>query len=181
MIVDLLRNDLGRICEFGSVKVDKLCGLEEHPSLFHLVSTVSGKLKKEKTLSDILEAAFPCGSITGAPKISTMQIIQRLETVSRGLSMGAIGIAFQNENFKINTAQNIDFQRPLTATSNRFFDFSVAIRTMTIRGNKAVFNVGGGIVIDSVPEEEYEESLTKARALLDSIATAEQKFSSSRR
>lgn len=154
MIVDLLRNDLGRVCNFGSVKVEKLYDLEEHPTLFHLVSTVSGKLRENVNFSDILQATFPCGSITGAPKIRTMQIIDEIETVSRGLSMGAIGMRIE-------------------AGTRHFFDLSVAIRTMVVRENEAVFNVGGGIVIDSLPENEYEESLVKARALLRSMNVVE--------
>ncbi len=153
MIVDLLRNDIGRICEFGSVEVEKLCDLETHPTLFHLVSTVSGKLSEDVNYADIIKAVFPCGSITGAPKIRTMQIIDQIETVNRGLSMGAIGCSIQNPKFKI---QNC-------------LDINVAIRTMVIRGREAVFNVGGGIVIDSVPENEYAESLLKAQALLKAI------------
>lgn len=147
MIVDLMRNDLGKICEFTSINVDKLCNLEVHPSLFHLVSTVSGNLRENIKFSEIIRALFPCGSITGCPKIRTMQIIDELETLPRGLSMGAIGYS----------------------TFNGDIDLSVAIRTMAIRDNKATFNVGGGIVIDSIPEIEYEESLTKAKALLKAI------------
>lgn len=158
MIVDLLRNDLGRICEFGTVEVEKLFDLEEHPTLFHLVSTVSGKLRSEIKFSDILKATFPCGSITGAPKIRTMQIIDGLESASRGLSMGAIG--FSNGNSKVESRKSK-------------FDLNVAIRTITIRNNEAVFNVGGGIVIDSLPEEEYEESLLKAKALLKALRASE--------
>ncbi len=93
MIVDLLRNDIGRICRFGSVEVVKLFDLEEHPTLFHLVSTIKGELCENLNLSDIICAVFPCGSITGAPKIRTMQIIDEIETASRGLSMGAIGFS----------------------------------------------------------------------------------------
>ncbi len=151
MIVDLLRNDIGRICEFGSVEVEKLCDLETHPTLFHLVSTVSGKLLENVNFADIIKAVFPCGSITGAPKIRTMRIIDELETASRGLSMGAIGYSVPNsENFNC-------------------FDMSVAIRTMVVHGREAVFNVGGGIVIDSVPQNEYDESLLKAKASLSAI------------
>ncbi len=153
MIVDLIRNDLGRVCEYGSVKVEKLCALEEHPSLFHLVSTISGTLRDEATLSDVLRALFPCGSITGAPKISTMRIIDEIERSTRGLSMGAIGYYVPPGAFGI----------PAT------IDTSVAIRTMVIRDGRAVFNVGGGIVIDSDPQAEYDESLTKASALLVAI------------
>ncbi len=153
MIVDLLRNDLGRICEFGTVEVEKLCDLETHPTLFHLTSTINGNLRENIKFSEILKAVFPCGSITGAPKISTMKTIDQLETKPRGLSMGAIG--FSKQKSEINTYLNLDL--------------SVAIRTMVIKDNKAVFNVGGGIVIDSIAENEYEETLTKAKALLNSI------------
>jgi para-aminobenzoate synthetase component 1 len=158
MIVDLLRNDIGRICKFGSVKVEKLCDLEMHPTLFHLVSTVSGELCDNANFADTIKAVFPCGSITGAPKIRTMQIIDELETAPRGLSMGAIGYSIQNSKFKIQNSKSL--------TS---FDSSVAIRTMVIRGREAIFNVGGGIVIDSNPENEYAESLLKAQALLNAI------------
>ena len=91
MIVDLLRNDLGRVCRYGSVEVLELCALAEHPTLFHLVSKVRGRLRDEVTAGELLRAAFPCGSITGAPKIRAMEIISEVETVPRGLSMGAIG------------------------------------------------------------------------------------------
>jgi para-aminobenzoate synthetase component I len=147
MIVDLMRNDLGRICDYGTINVDTLCELEVHPSLFHLVSTVSGELKKDVKFSEVLSALFPCGSITGCPKIRTMSIIDEIESAPRGLSMGAIGYC--------------DFEGNI--------DLSVAIRTMVVRGTKAQFNVGGGIVIESNPDQEYEESLTKASALLSAI------------
>jgi para-aminobenzoate synthetase component 1 len=167
MIVDLLRNDLGRICEFGSVRVEKLCDLEQHPTLFHLVSTVEGKLRAETKFSDIIRAVFPCGSITGAPKISTMRIIDRLETAPRGLSMGAIG--FSNGKWLMVNGKSDNNIYHLPLTIYHYADLSVAIRTMTIKDRKAIFNVGGGIVIDSNPEDEYEETLTKAKALLNSI------------
>ncbi|MGH9821243.1 MAG: chorismate-binding protein, partial [Pyrinomonadaceae bacterium] len=165
MIVDLLRNDLGRVCEFGSVRVEKLCDLEEHPTLFHLVSTISGDLKENLKFSDILMALFPCGSITGAPKVSTMRIIDEIEPDARGLSMGAIGFAIRGSRFNVQGSKT--HRSSLTARPS--LDLSVAIRTMTIRDNRAVFNVGGGIVIDSDPGSEYEESLLKAKALLDAI------------
>jgi para-aminobenzoate synthetase component 1 len=153
MIVDLLRNDLGRVCEYGSVRVDKLCELEEHPTLFHLVSTISGELRENASFGDIARALFPCGSITGAPKISTMRIIDKLERTPRGLSMGAIGYSVPD---------GFDGLEPVT-------DLSVAIRTMVFRDGVATFNVGGGITIDSDPEQEYEESLLKGRALLSAL------------
>lgn len=152
MIVDLLRNDLGRVCEFGSVEVTSLCKIEEHPSLFHLVSTVEGTLRENALFSDILQSLFPCGSITGAPKISTMKIIDSLERSPRGLSMGAIGY-YLPESFGLGER----------------LDLSVAIRTMVVRGNIATFNVGGGIVIDSDPEKEWEETVVKSKALLDAL------------
>jgi para-aminobenzoate synthetase component 1 len=154
MIVDLMRNDLGRVCEYGSVKVEKLCEIEEHPTLMHLVSTVRGQLRGNVRISDILRALFPCGSITGAPKIKTMQIIEELEIQDRGLSMGAIGCYLP---------------RGYEDISDVKLDASVAIRTMVSRGNDIVFNVGGGVVIDSDPEKEYQESLLKAKALLEAI------------
>jgi para-aminobenzoate synthetase component 1 len=154
IIVDLLRNDLGRVCDFGTVRVEKLCDLEEHPTLFHLVSTISGKLREEVNFSDILRAVFPCGSITGAPKISTMKIIDAIETTNRGLPMGAIGYYVPDSwNLGLGT-----------------WDLSVAIRTMVIRDGVATFNVGGGITIDSDPQKEYDETLLKAKALLAAIA-----------
>lgn len=149
MIVDLLRNDIGKICEYGSIKVEKLCSLETHPSYHHLVSTIRGKLKYKMGFGEVIKAIFPCGSITGAPKISTMQIIDLLETTNRGLSMGAIGY--------------FGFDKAL--------EMSVAIRTLVVRDNKAFFNVGGGIVIDSNPESEYEESLIKAQAIFSALGT----------
>ena len=153
MIVDLLRNDLGRVCEYGSVRVDRLCELEEHPTLFHLVSTVSGDLRGDANFADIVRALFPCGSITGAPKINTMRIIDELEPTPRGLSMGAIGYSIPHDFYGLEPT----------------VDLSVAIRTIVFRGQTATFNVGGGITIDSDPEQEYEESLLKAKALLSAL------------
>lgn len=147
MIVDLLRNDIGRVCEFGSVKLEKLCELETHETLFHLVSTIEGRLRADAKTSDLLAAAFPSGSITGAPKIRAMQILNQIETARRGLSMGAIGyLGFDGS-----------------------IDLNVAIRTIVVRENAAMFNVGGGIVFDSQPEAEYEESLVKAQALFKAL------------
>ncbi len=170
MIVDLLRNDIGRICRFGSVEVEKLCDLEQHPTLFHLVSTIKGELRDEINFSEIIRAVFPCGSITGAPKIRTMRIIDELETAPRGLSMGAIGYSIQNFKFQVSSSkpelwdsENI-FHFPFS-----IFHLSVAIRTMVIKNQEAIFNVGGGIVIDSIPEDEYEETLIKAKALINAL------------
>ncbi|HJU56431.1 MAG TPA: aminodeoxychorismate synthase component I, partial [Pyrinomonadaceae bacterium] len=147
MIVDLMRNDLGRVCRYGSVEVAELCALEEHPTLFHLVSRVRGTLRDDVTAGALLRAAFPCGSITGAPKIRAMEIIDEAETAPRGLSMGAIGYF----------------------SSDGSLDLNVAIRTMTLRDSIARFNVGGGVVADSHPALEYDESLLKARALVRAL------------
>jgi para-aminobenzoate synthetase component 1 len=153
MIVDLLRNDLGRVCKFGTVVVDALCELEVLPTLFHLVSTISGELDQGIGFGDIIRAIFPCGSITGAPKIRTMEIIDDIENEPRGLSMGAIGYFVPDTGFDLNPG----------------FDLSVAIRTMVVRDSVAEFNVGGGVVSDSDAEAEYEESLLKAKALLAAL------------
>jgi para-aminobenzoate synthetase component 1 len=145
MIVDLLRNDLGRVCDYGSVKVTSLCEVQTLPSVFHLVSTIQGELRRSTKPSELIRALFPCGSITGAPKISTMRIINELETKPRGLSMGAIGVYIPR----------IGFDLPA------MLDLSVAIRTMVIRNGEATFNVGGGVTIESDPEMEYEESWSR--------------------
>lgn len=169
MITDLLRNDLGRVCEFGSVSVDSLCQIEELPSLFHLVSTISGDLREGTRISDLLKALFPCGSITGCPKIRTMEIIDELEPSERGISMGAIGLSFDRRAMPaLDRIWNPD---PVGTPpkGSRCYDLSVAIRTMVIRGSVAEFNVGGGIVIDSDPSKEYQESLDKAAAILKAL------------
>lgn len=151
MIVDLLRNDLGRVCEYGSVRV-KLFELISLPHLFHLVSHVRGKLRAGAGVLDILRALFPCGSITGAPKIRAIEILSEIEQVPRGISMGAIGII-------LGTPGSPQFE----------MDFNVAIRTMVIQEGTARFNVGGGIVFDSDPRAEHEEMMLKARPLLEAL------------
>ena len=147
MIIDLERNDLGRVCEFGSVRVPDLIRLEEYATVFHLVSTVVGKLSPCKDIIDLITASFPGGSITGAPKVRAMEIIDELETVRRNIYTGSIGY--------------IDF--------NGDADLNIVIRTFVIKGDQAYYQVGGGIIADSVPELEYEESLDKARALMQAL------------
>ncbi len=142
MIVDLERNDLGRVARPGSVRVERLAALESYSNVHHLVSIVSAALRPGAGPVDALRACFPGGSITGAPKIRAMEIIEALETTPRGIYTGAIG--------------GIDF-------SGRM-DFSVAIRTAVLRGGVASFHVGGGIVADSKPDLEYRETVTKAEA-----------------
>jgi para-aminobenzoate synthetase component 1 len=148
MIVDLERNDLGRICEFGSVQVDEACRLEEHPTVFHLAGTVSGRVRAGVDAFDCLRAALPGGSITGAPKIRAMQVINELEPVRRGFYTGAFGYLGCDGNC----------------------DFNVAIRTILRSGARASYHVGGGITWDSDPAAEYEESLAKGRALRAALA-----------
>jgi para-aminobenzoate synthetase component 1 len=151
MIVDLLRNDLGRLCSYRSIRA-RLWDLERLPQLFHLVSHVGGTLRRGVGLGEILRALFPCGSITGAPKIRAMEILAEVERRPRGVSMGAIGIITGSPR-----------------TGNLQMDFSVAIRTVTIRDHIAVFNVGGGIVYDSQPAAEYAEIMLKARPILQAL------------
>ncbi len=144
MITDLERNDLGKVCEFGSVFVPELLKLERHEQVFHLVSTVEGRLRPDATQVDALRACFPGGSITGAPKRRAREIIAELEPVPRGLYTGAIGwFGFNGES-----------------------QFSIAIRTMLVEGNEAHFHVGAGIVADSIPEAEWQETLDKAAGIL---------------
>jgi para-aminobenzoate synthetase component 1 len=150
MIVDLERNDLGRSCEFGSVIVDEHMRLETHPTVFHLVSVVRGRLRKNVTPVQALRDAFPGGSITGAPKIRAMEIIDELEPHARGIYTGAIGC--------------LGF--------DRYVDTNIVIRTMIARNGRVYFNVGGGIVADSEPEAEYVETLDKAKALMASLKSA---------
>jgi para-aminobenzoate synthetase / 4-amino-4-deoxychorismate lyase len=143
MIVDLLRNDLGRICTMGSVQVDDLFTIEKYQTLLQMTSTVSGTLRQGLRYYDIFRSLFPSGSITGAPKVRTMQIIHELELSSRGVYMGAIG-----------------YFAPGGSAA-----FNVAIRTLVVREGKATMGVGGGIVADSEPAAEYRECLLKASFL----------------
>ena len=147
MIVDLLRNDISRISEVGTLSVPKLFDVETYSTLHQMVSLVRAKLLPELALRDIFQALFPCGSITGAPKLSAMTILQKLEQKPRGIYCGAIG-----------------WIAPDGAMS-----FNVAIRTLTLfPEGEAVFNVGGGVVFDSTAESEYAECLLKARFALGS-------------
>jgi para-aminobenzoate synthetase component 1 len=147
MIVDLLRNDLGRVCEFGSIHVPKLCEVETYNYVHHLVSEVRGKLRSDKTPIDLLRAAFPGGSVTGAPKVRAMEIIAELEPTARGPYCGSVGF--------------IGFDGTM--------DSNILIRTFTAGKGWLQFPVGGGIVADSVPEREYEETLHKAAGLLKAL------------
>jgi para-aminobenzoate synthetase component 1 len=148
MIVDLERNDLGRVCEFGSVEAPELFTIESHPTVHHLVSTVRGRLRGDLGAVDLLTACFPGGSITGAPKIRAIEIIHELEPVRRGVYTGSIGYVGFDGSVNLN----------------------IAIRTAVVKDGMCRFHVGGGIVADSDPEMEYQETLDKARALLEVLA-----------
>jgi para-aminobenzoate synthetase component 1 len=148
MIVDLLRNDLSRVCRPGTVRVPELFALEQHPTVHHLVSTVVGELDASAGAIDLLRAAFPGGSITGAPKVRAMEIIAELEPTHRGVYCGSIGY--------------------LSTTGA--MDTSIVIRTYSALRGRVYFQAGGGIVADSDPELEYRETLDKARALIAALA-----------
>jgi para-aminobenzoate synthetase component 1 len=147
MIVDLLRNDLSRVCEPDSVQVERLCGLESYPFVHHLVSVVRGRLAGELTPIDLLAASFPGGSITGAPKIRAMEIIADLEPTARGAYCGSLGYWGWNGTV----------------------DWNILIRTITASRGWWQFQVGGGIVADSQAAAEEEETWTKAAGLVRTI------------
>ncbi len=147
MIVDLERNDLGRICDYGSIMQNESAAVEKYANVSHLVSTVSGRLKKGRGPIDCLLAAFPGGSITGAPKVRSMEIIEELEPVKRSIYTGAIGYISFGGNM----------------------DTSIAIRTIVVKGGKVYFSAGGGIVADSDPEAEYQETLDKAAGIIKAL------------
>jgi len=147
MIIDLERNDLVRICKYGTRKVVQQRTIESYPTVFHAVATVAGELQEKVGFCDVLRAMFPGGSITGAPKISSMKIIDETEPTQRGVYTGSIGFIGIDSNVCLN----------------------IAIRTIIITGGKAYAQVGGGIVADSQPQAEWDETITKARALLSGI------------
>jgi para-aminobenzoate synthetase/4-amino-4-deoxychorismate lyase len=148
MIVDLLRNDLGRICEYGSVQPTRLFSIEEYETLFQMTSEISGRLRPDVHYSEIFQSLFPSGSITGAPKLRTMEIIDELESSPRGIYTGAIGF-FSPDSEAV---------------------FNVPIRTLVLQNGRGTMGVGSGIVIDSRPEDEYRECLLKTRFLAERVA-----------
>jgi anthranilate synthase component 1 len=147
MLVDLGRNDLGRVCSSGSVKVDELMIVERYSHVMHIVSNVVGKLAPGKTAWDLLKACFPAGTVSGAPKIRAMEIINELEPSRRGVYSGVYGY--------------YDFEGQLNS--------AIAIRTMVLHNQTVTVQAGAGLVADSDPEKEYEETLNKARGLLEAI------------
>ncbi|MDZ7260763.1 MAG: anthranilate synthase component I [candidate division KSB1 bacterium] len=151
MLVDLGRNDIGRVCRYGSVVVPEFMKIEKYSHVMHLVSSVQGQLRPELHSLEALKACFPAGTVSGAPKIRAMEIIDELEPTKRGIYAGALGY--------------LDFSGNL--------DTCITIRTIVTQGQKAYFQAGAGIVADSIPEKEYEETVNKARALQEAINLAE--------
>jgi anthranilate synthase component I len=154
MLVDLGRNDLGRVSRYGTVKVEELMFIERYSHVMHLVSSLRGELRTGVDRWDSLLACFPAGTVSGAPKVRAMEIIDELETTKRGVYAGAV--------------MYVDFSNNL--------DSCIAIRTLVVRGNKGYIQAGGGIVADSVPENEYMETVNKSRALIRAINLAQRGF-----
>ena len=161
MIVDLLRNDLGKISEYGSVKVPALFHVETFPAVHHLVSTVTATLRKDVSLADLLEATFPGGSITGAPKVAAMRFIESVERVRRGVYTGAIG--YVDPSHRLSNSLGMQNTAPT-------IEFSVAIRTLVLWEGWWDLWVGGGIVADSDPVVEWQETVEKSRGLVPVLA-----------
>ncbi|WP_339060675.1 anthranilate synthase component I family protein [Tepidibacillus marianensis] len=151
MLVDLERNDLGRVCKYGSVYVDEFMVIEKYSHVMHLVSNIKGEIDPSNTLYECIKATFPGGTITGAPKVRTMEIIEELEPVRRGIYTGSMGW--------------INFHGDL--------ELNILIRTLCIKEGKGHIQAGAGIVIDSIPEKEYYESLNKAKALWKAVKASE--------
>ena len=152
MLVDLGRNDVGRVCNFKTVKVSELMTIEKYSHVMHIVSDVSGTLSKGKDIFDVVRATFPAGTVTGAPKIRAMEIIDELENKRRKTYAGSVGYFSFSGNL----------------------DCCITIRTMLIKNNVAYIQAGGGLVADSIPAREYEETVNKAKALIKAIEMAEQ-------
>jgi anthranilate synthase component 1 len=151
MLVDLARNDIGRVCDFGSVRVKDLMIIERYSHVMHIVSQVEGKLSADKTLYDLMRATFPAGTVSGAPKIRAMQIISELERTTRGPYGGCVGYFSFNGNL----------------------DTCITIRTALLKDGKAYVQAGGGWVSDSTPEGEFQETVNKSKAMLKAVAMAE--------
>lgn len=171
MIVDLERNDLGKICEYGSVKSTKLLDLEKYKNLNHVVSTIEGKLKKEVRLREIFEAMFPGGSITGAPKIAAMEIINELEPTNRGAYTGSFGYIKTTGEMNFNILIRTIFIRTIRQQDHGTMGQSSSKNIVPLSSSPIVlsFNVGGGIVADSDPEGELEEIKLKAKGIMKAL------------
>jgi anthranilate synthase component 1 len=154
MLVDLGRNDIGRVSETGSVKVTELMSIERYSHVMHLVSNVEGILKKGLDAFDVLGACFPAGTVSGAPKVRAMEIIEELEPIRRGPYAGAVGYLSYSGNM----------------------DTCITIRTLIIKGNKVYVQTGAGIVADSIPEKEFSETVNKAMGMMKAVDMAENEF-----
>jgi len=151
MLIDLCRNDIGRVCEFGSIETNEYMTVERYSQVMHLVSNVRGRARPGLSALDIVRACFPAGTVSGAPKVRAMEIIEDLEPVRRGVYAGAVG--------------HFDYHGNL--------DLCIAIRTLVYARGRAHWGVGAGIVADSEPEREWEETLNKGRALWLAVQRAE--------
>jgi anthranilate synthase component 1 len=151
MLLDLARNDVGRVCEIGTIKVEDFMTIERYSHVMHLVTNVSGQLHKDLSPFEALRAGFPAGTVSGAPKIRAMEIISELEGEQRGVYAGAVGYFSHSGNQET----------------------AIALRTMVIKNGRAYIQAGGGVVADSDPSNEYQESLNKAKALVRALDEAE--------
>jgi anthranilate synthase component 1 len=152
MLVDLGRNDVGRVSEVGKVQVEKLMAVERYSHVMHLVSQIEGRLRKDRDIYDVMRASFPAGTVSGAPKIRAMEIIEEAEPTGRGPYAGAVGYFSFSGNM----------------------DTCINIRTIVIKDGRAYIQAGAGIVADSDPEREYQETVNKAKAMLAAIEMAQQ-------
>lgn len=151
MLVDLGRNDIGRVCDFKSIKISDMMTVEKYSHVMHIVTDVSGRLKKGYDAFDVIKATFPAGTVTGAPKVRAMEIIDELENLRRSTYAGSVGYFSFSGNL----------------------DCCITIRTILIKNNTAYIQAGAGIVSDSKPAKEYQETLNKAKALVKAIEIAE--------
>ncbi|HEX7588445.1 MAG TPA: anthranilate synthase component I family protein, partial [Anaerolineae bacterium] len=177
MLVDLGRNDLGRVCEYGSVQVKDYMRVEKFSHVMHLVSRVVGRLRQEFDVFDLLRATFPAGTVSGAPKVRAMEIIEELEGTRRGPYAGAVGyfgfpISVKNSPLaplsELSAQENAQGEQP-----RGNMDFCITIRTIVLRGRHAFIQAGAGIVADSDPMREHQECVNKAQALAQAIRMAE--------
>jgi anthranilate synthase component 1 len=152
MLVDLARNDIGRVCQFGSVKVPEMMVIERYSHVMHIVSQVEGRIAPDKNAYDLMRATFPAGTVSGAPKIRAMQIIAQYEPSQRGAYAGALGYVGYDGNM----------------------DTCIMLRTALLKNGLIHIQAGAGVVADSVPASEYQETVSKASALLKAVAMAEQ-------
>ena len=150
MLVDLARNDVGRVAEYGTVKVNEFMVVERYSHVMHIVSNVEGVLRKGLSSFDVLRASFPAGTVSGAPKVRAMEIIHELESSRRGPYAGAMGYFGFDGNM----------------------DLAITIRSVVVKGAKAYMQAGAGIVADSIPAKEYEETVHKAKALFSAVRMA---------